>query len=189
MRKIAVEEPVKGLPIAISHTGSYVQRHDGVTFTVYREKLVGEKRQLEAASLNLHTFLRYFRLSHLEDVFLRAGVKTPTALLCVKIEHFVISFFDRQYFVNAIETLNTMRLAFLTLEMDISDIEENYPSAYSVLSCCSVMLPKSIPQKMISAAFSKIHGNSRPLQLVESLSALKKNALIKRDEFNDGSEV
>ena len=103
VRKIAIEAPVEGLPIAISHAGSYVQRHDGVTFTVYWEKLVEEKRQFEAASLNLHTFLRYFRLSHLEDVLLRAGVKTPTALLRLKIEHLEICFFDRQSLTNAID--------------------------------------------------------------------------------------
>ena len=87
-----------------------------------------------------------------------------------------------------LETLNTRRHAFLTWEIDISDIEENYPSAYSVLSCCSVMLPKSIPQEVISAALSKIHCDSSPLRLIESLSALKKYTLLKRDEF-DGSEV
>ena len=189
VRKIAIEASVEGLPIAISHAGSYIQRHDGVNFTVYWGKLVEEMCQLEAASLNLRTFLRYFRLSHLEDVLLRVGVKTPTALLRLKIERLEINFFDRQCLTNAIETLNTRRHAFLTWEMDISDIEENYPSAYTVLSCCSVMLPKSIPQEVISAALSKIHGNSSPLRLVESLSALKKYTLLKRDEFNDGSEV
>ncbi|XP_065843130.1 uncharacterized protein [Oscarella lobularis] len=189
VRKIAIEAPVEGLPIAISHAASYVQRHDRVTFTVYWEKLVEEKRQLEAASLNLRTFLRYFRLSHLENVLRRARVTTPTSLLRLKIEHLEVSLFDRQSLTNAIETLNTRRHAFLTWEMDISDIEENYPSAYSVLSCCSVMLPKSIPQEVISAALSKIHPNSTPLRLVESLSALKKYTLLKRDEFNDGSEV
>ena len=189
VRKIAIEAPVEGLPIALSHAGSYIQRHDSVTFTVYWEKLVEEKRQLEAASLNLHTFLRYFRLSHIEDVLLRIGITTPAALLRLKIERLEINFFDRQSLTNAIETLNTRRHAFLTWEMDISDIEKNYPSAYSVLACCSVMLPKSIPQEVISAALSTIHGNSRPLRLVESLSALKKYTLLKRDEFNDGSEV
>ena len=94
VRKIPIEAPVEGLPIAISHAGSFKQRHDGVTFTVYWEKLVAEKRQLEAALLNLHTFLRYFRLSHLEDVLLRVGVKTPTALLRLKIEHLEISLGD-----------------------------------------------------------------------------------------------
>ena len=184
-RKIAVEAPIEGLPIALRHAGAYLLRHEGVTFEAYWEKLVQEKRQLEAASLDLDKFLRYFRLSHLEEDLHRVGIKIPNDLLRFKIDD-IKDIYDRQSLANAVKKLHTTRHAFLTWEMDISDIEEKYPVAFSILLCCSVMMSKSISQEVISKFLSLVHGNFESLRLVEGLVSLKKYTLLNRDEFNDG---
>ena len=184
-RKIAVEAPIEGLPIALRHAGAYLLRHEGVTFEAYWEKLVQEKRQLEAASLDLDKFLRYFRLSHLEEDLRRVGIKIPSDLLRFKIDDIDVNSFDRQSLANAVKKLRTTRHAFLTWEMDISDIEEKFPAAFSILRCCSVMMSKSISQEVISRFLSLVHGNFESLRLVEGLVSLKKYTLLNRDEFSD----
>ena len=185
-RKIAVEAPIEGLPIALRHAGAYLLRHEGVTFEAYWEKLAQEKRQLEAASLDLDKFLRFFRLSHLEEDLRRVGIKIPSDLLCFNINDIDVSSFDRQSLANAVKKLHTTRLAFLTWEMDISDIEEKFPVAFEILLCCSVMMSKSISQEVISRFLFLVHGNFESLRLVEGLVSLKKYTLLNRDEFNDG---
>ncbi|XP_065846213.1 uncharacterized protein [Oscarella lobularis] len=185
-RKIAVLSPVEGLPIALRHVSAYLLRHESVTFEAYWEKLVTEERQLEAASLDLDQFLRYFRLSHMEEVLRRIGIKTPSDLLRLKSDGIDLNSFDRKSLDNAVQKLYTTRHAFLTWEMDITDVEENFPVAFSILLSCSVMASRSIPQEIISNCLSIVHGNSAPLRLVEGLGSLKKYTLLTRDIFNDG---
>ncbi|XP_065830500.1 uncharacterized protein [Oscarella lobularis] len=184
-RKIAVEAPVEGLPIALRHAGSYLLRHCDVTFEDYWETLAEGQRQLVAAALNLDDFLRYFRLSHLEEVLPRVGINTPSDLL-LKSDDIMLQPFDRQSMNFAVEKLKTTRYSFLTWEMDISDIEKNSPVAFSILSCCCVMASRLIPQEVIGYFILSVHCTYNPDRLVEGLEALMKYSLLSRD-FHEGN--
>ena len=64
--KVAAEPPVDGLPLALSHAGAFIEQHR-ITFLKYWRKIEAESKRLEAAALNLDSFLRYFHLSHLKE--------------------------------------------------------------------------------------------------------------------------
>ena len=187
--KIAVLPPVELLPIALCHAGSYLLRHGNVTFESYWEKLVAEEKKLATAAIDLDTFFRYFRLSHLGEVLRRAGIRKPADLRRAKVKDFGLNVFDEQSMKNAVKKLNTTRHAFLTWEMDISDIEENFPSAYSVLACCCVMSSRSVPQGVISEFLTLSHGSSDRLLVEEALDDLKKYTLLNRVDLNGGRET
>ena len=64
--KVATESPVEGLPLALSHAGTFIEKRK-ITFLMYWRKIEAEAKRLEAAALNLDSFLRYFHLSHLKE--------------------------------------------------------------------------------------------------------------------------
>ena len=184
-RKIAVDAPVEMLPLAISHAAAYVLRHSEVTFEAYLEKLIIEKKRLEAASLDLDKFLRYFHLSHLNETLCRISIRHPDDLRRLDIKAVDVSSFDRQSLADAVTKLSTTRHAFLTWEMDISDIEDGSPVGYSILCCCAVVHYRLIPQKFIANFVSVVHGKSSPLRVVEGLGALKMYTLLKGEEVDN----
>ncbi|XP_065837317.1 uncharacterized protein [Oscarella lobularis] len=184
-RNIAVLAPVEGLPIALCHAGAFVQLHE-MTFEMYWEKLLAEEKQLDAASLDLGKFLRYFRLSHLNDELRRNGIRHPTDLKKVHTETIDINSFDKQSLLFAVSKLDTTQHAFLTWEMDLTAVEATSPEGFSLLCCCSVVAPRAIPQEVMKEFLSFAHGISKPWKLVKGLAALKKSSLIQKDENTNG---
>ena len=189
--KVATEPPVEGLPLALSHAGTFIDQHQ-ITFLMYWRKIEAEAKRLEAAALNLDSFLRYFHLSHLkEDLMLRHRVSNVNQFICMDPRD-VGNYYDQKSVLvaqSAYKEKEKYRV-FLTWELDINDVRDDESrEGYLFLQCCSVMSSRDIPRDVVADAAFSCETNSldKQFKVAKAIKSLNERSLIQQvsDPDND----
>ncbi|XP_065839837.1 uncharacterized protein [Oscarella lobularis] len=184
-RRLALEPPIEGLPIAIAHAGTFIKRHR-LSFQRYWEKLRAATSVLDAAALDLDKFLQYFRLSHLKRCFLQAGVTRPGQLSVAALSDFPgLNDVDRQSVSRALTKLQKRTYAFLTWELDLDDVECYSKDGYAILSVCSVLNGQEIPQDIVANAILPADVEFGDFRIAAGIRALCEHSLISQSVGND----
>ena len=79
VRKLALDPPVEGLPLALAHAGIYIEQQIA-TFQSYWSHLRARAKELDPAALTMNKCLQYFHLSHLKEFLHEVGIFSPTDL-------------------------------------------------------------------------------------------------------------
>ena len=183
--QIATTAPVEGVPIAILHAATFIRERD-TTFEAYWNLLSEKQKHLQVVGLDLKTFLHYFRIPHVEDTLRRFGVDQPLKLNREKLDEMSLGTREREALRFAVEKLQTRRLAFLTWELDIDEMEWECQAGYSILCCCSVLASQNVPHSLISDFLSRVHRTRDPSIGKNGHVALQKYSLINRFSDNEG---
>ena len=183
-KKVATEPPVEGLPLAISHAGTYIEQHQ-ITFLMYWRKIEAEAKRLEAAALNLDSFLRYFHLSHLkEDLKMRHRVSNVSQF--IRLDHRNVGDDNDQKSVLNAQIAYKERekhRVFLTWELDINDVrDDKSQEGYLFLKCCSVMSSRGIPQDVVADAAFSYETNSldKQFKVAKAIKTLNDRSFIQQ---------
>ena len=179
--KVAVEPPVEGLPLALSHAGSFIEQHR-ITFRQYWTKLEAEAKRLEAAALNLDSFLRYFHLSHLKAGLDRCGIHSVRNFVKLNPTTVGLNAFDQKSVLRAQTAYEERQRVFLTWEMDLDDVrDDETPDGYLFLKCCSVMSSQGIPLDVVAdAAFPETVASGKDYRVSRALKALNERSLVQQ---------
>ncbi|XP_065837311.1 uncharacterized protein [Oscarella lobularis] len=183
-RKLAVDPPVEGLPLAVAHAGTFVKKNK-LSFQKYWHRL--QEKLLQASALDMTSFLRYFHLTHLEEELKRQGIVRLIDIKNLRLDEIRLDDMDRRLVEKAVEAWKKKQHVFLTWEMDLDDVKAESESGYMILQCCSVMSSRGIPHVVVvNAAFGSSDKDDR---LVEGLSALSERSLVEEMPSNDPSGV
>ncbi|XP_065839846.1 uncharacterized protein [Oscarella lobularis] len=184
-RKLAVEPPVEGLPLALAHAGIFIEQHD-ISFRQYWEKLESERKELDAAALDMDKFLSYFRLSHVKESLQEAGILSPSDLARIDMNDVDVKKLDAKRLARAAEALESRKHVYLTWEMDLDDIEKRQPKSYSLLQFCSVLSSQDIPQFIVrDCSLSDEEGGHREVSFAVRVRPLKERFFLKPIDRND----
>ena len=135
-RRLAVQPPVEGLPLALSHAGVFVA-NTGITFREYSDLLQVKIDEFQAAATDLEKCLRYFHLSHLKGVLQNEeGVETIDDMCRVDTTNSRLNLTngDQRLLTKCLTALNERRLVWLTWELDLDRVRESKsPHGQSIL--------------------------------------------------------
>ncbi|XP_065826501.1 uncharacterized protein [Oscarella lobularis] len=188
--KVATEPPVEGLPLAISHAGTFIEQHQ-ITFLMYWRKIEAEAKRLEAAALNLDSFLRYFHLSHLKENLKRHRVFNVNQFIRLDPRN-IGNYYDQKSVLGAQIAYKEREKhrVFLAWELDINDVRDaEFQEGYLFLECCSVMSSRDIPQDVVADAAFSYETNSfdKKFKVAKAIKILNEHSLIQQvsDPDND----
>ncbi|XP_065826498.1 uncharacterized protein [Oscarella lobularis] len=189
-KKVATEPPVEGLPLALCHAGTFVEQHQ-VTFLMYWRKIEAEAKRLEAAALNLDSFLRYFHLSHLKENLRQHRVSSVNQFVRLDPRN-IGNYYDQKSVLVAQSAYKERERhrVFLTWELDINDVrDDESQEGYLFLKCCSIMSSRDIPLDVVADAAFLYERNSldKQFKVAKAIKILNERSLIQQvtDPDND----
>eukprot|EP00118_Oscarella_pearsei_P024146 m.300325 g.300325 ORF g.300325 m.300325 type:complete len:1343 (+) comp40794_c1_seq3:255-4283(+) len=184
-RQVACSSPVEGLPLALAHAGILMKQRK-LSFEQCRGLLNRLSIDFNKALLDLDSFLRYFRLSHLIEPLMEAGVVELRNLKSLSLDELRLKSKDKLLLRSAIEKMQN-KCGFLTWEMDLDDLERDFPEGYLVMSCCSLFASRRIPQEIVQKACFGSDFDKSKYRLEGGIRSLNEYSLIQEIEENDST--
>ena len=186
VRKIALDPPVEGLPLALAHAGISIERQRS-TFQSYWRQLRTKAKDLDPAALTLEKCLQYFHLSHLTEHLQEVEVFTPEDLACVDVSELKVESHSERLICIAKEALNRKRHLYLTWELDIDYIRrQSKEEGYRLLQYCSLFASQNIPKDVVrDAAFSDTEREFRDVVMAKGALILKEHSFLQQTVIND----
>ena len=188
--KVAAEPPVDGLPLALSHAGTYIEQHR-ITFLKYWRKIDAEAKRLEAAALNLDSFLRYFHLSHLKENLRQRNVHNISGF--VRLDPRNVANYCDQISVLRAQTAYKERKEHrvsLTWELDLDDVrDEVSQEGYLLLKCCAVVSSRDILQDVVADAAFQTNPLDKEFKISKAIKILNERSLVQQISSPDNDMI
>ncbi|XP_065840757.1 uncharacterized protein [Oscarella lobularis] len=189
VRKLALDPPVEGLPLALAHAGIYIEQQS-VTFQSYWSHLRARAKELDPAALTMNKCLQYFHLSHLKEFLHEVGIFSPTDLAGLDVTELKVKSYNERLIRRAKDALNARRHLYLTWELDIDYIRTHSSEGYRLLQYCSLFASQDIPRDVVrDAAFSDTEQEFRDVVMAKGARVLKERSFLKQTEQNDMTMV
>ena len=189
IKRLALDSPVEGLPLALAHAGLFIQR-ERMTFHSYWTLLEAKAKGLDPAALDMAKVLSYFHISHLRETLQQMGVFSPAQLSKVDVFQLDLNPFNQRLVFRARDALKAKRHLYLTWELDIDHVSEHSSKGYLILRYCSLFSSQDIPQKILyEVAFSEEKTELRDVSFAMGTRALRDRSFLQQTEQNDGLTV
>jgi tetratricopeptide (TPR) repeat protein len=187
-RRMVSENPIEGLPLAITHAATCMKM-GRMSYKQYYELLKEEQRVLEALALDMDKLLHYFKITSLKEPLLRRGISNPSDLLSLNnedIQGLATAPNDQHLLKLAIHFLSSSNPVHLTWQLDIETVKNTDRNAMNVLLYVSLMSCKNIPESVVRPLlFSDMFG----YQYNMCVNKLKSYALVDVYENNEGCSM
>ncbi|XP_065836864.1 uncharacterized protein [Oscarella lobularis] len=150
-----------------------------------------EAKRLEAAALNLDSFLRCFHLSHLKEDLRRRNVHNIRQFIRL----------DARNVVNYCDQISSLRAqtaykerekhrVSLTSELDLDDVrDEESQEGFLLFKCCAVMSSRDIPPDVVADAAFQTNPLDKEFKISKAIKILNERSLIQQISSPDNDMV
>ena len=187
-KRLVTEGPVQGLPLAIAHAGTFMEK-TGVSCLQYYQLLRTRQETLEALVLDLEKLLHYFQISNLSEALSRHRVCSPSDLskCSVKeVDSIAVDPKDRHLLHMARHFVKNTDPVHLTWQLDIETVKETDGDAMDVLLFASLVACRNIPERLLRPlVFADVSAHCYP----ESLCTLKSHTIVDVSFSNEGYSI
>ena len=175
--RLVSEGPVEGLPLAIAHAGTFMEK-SGVSCLQYYHLLKTRQEKLEALVLDIEKLLHYFKISNLSEVLLQHRVYHPRdlkKLTVQEVEAIAVEPKDRHLLNMARHFVLNTDPVHLTWQFDIETVKETDNDAMELLLFSSLVACRNIPERLLCPLV--FHGVPTH-RYRKSLSTLKSHTIV-----------
>ena len=183
--RLVSEGPVEGLPLAIAHAGTFMEK-TCVSCLEYYRLLKTKQEKLEALVLDMTKLLHYFQISNLSEALSRHRVHHPRDLSkCTdeELNSIAVEAKDRHLLYMARHFVTNTDPVHLTWQLDIETVKETDNDAMELLLFASLLACRNIPERLLRPlVFSDVSAYHFP----KSLSTLKSHTIVDISVSNEG---
>ena len=182
------ENPIEGLPLAITHVATCISVGQ-MSYQQYYELFKKEQRALQALALDMDKLLQYFRISNLKEPLLRRGMSKPIDLSRLRVEDvqsITIEPNDRHLLSMARHFMTDSNPVHLTWQLDIETVKARDNNAMNLLLYTSLMWCRNIPERVVRPLlFSDVFA----YQYRMAVRTLRSHTLVDVSENNEGCSL
>ena len=187
-KRLVTEGPVQGLPLAIAHAGTFMEK-TGVSCLQYYQLLRTRQEKLEALVLDLEKLLHYFHINSLSEALSSHGVHHPSDLAKCSVEDLdsiAVKPKDRHLLHMARHFIANTDHVHLTWQLDIETVKETDSNAMEVLLFASLVACRNIPERLLRPlVFPDVSTHFYP----KSLSTLRSHTVVDVSVSNEGYNI
>ena len=182
------ENPIEGLPLAITHVATCI-RVGKMNYQQYYELFKKEQSVLQALALEMEKLLQYFRISNLKEPLLDRGMTEPKDLARLSVgdvQSITVKQNERHLLSLARHFVTDSNPVHLTWQFDIETVKARDNNAMNLLLYTCLMWCRNIPERVVRPLlFSDIFS----YQYRMSVRTLRSHTLVDVSESNEGCSL
>ena len=182
------ENPIEGLPLAITHVATCI-RVGQMSYRQYYELFKKEQSVLQALALDVDKLLQYFEISNLKEPLLDRGMSEPKDLARLSVEDMqsiTVKENERHLLSLARHFVLNSNPVHLTWQLDIETVKTRDSNAMNLLLYTSLMWCRNIPERVVRPLlFSDVFA----YQYRMSVRTLRSHTLVDVSESNEGCSL
>ena len=186
--RLVTEGPVQGLPLAIAHAGTFMEK-TGVSCLQYYQLLKTRRENLEALVLDMEKLLHYFQISNLHETLSQHHLHHPRDLSKCSVEEvssIAVEPRDRHLLHMARHFVMNTDLVHLTWQLDIETVKETDNNAMELLLYASLVACRNIPQRLLCPL---VLADISAYRYPKSLATLKSHTIVDVSISNEGYSI